>query len=187
MFCGQHRISRSFTFQKDCERFRGITSRASRLFPSLPPFSRSIWLSLTSSASISRVDARGGLLLKGERAKKIVSERSGTHTHTHAHIRADTSSARRALYVVCDNRYACLSHTAYTHTRMHTRVGCICRNKPTALRSFDESGPRSAHFLYAFVASLVWDRHCESSNTHTRSLTVQRLVRIWLILYMNVL
>lgn len=116
MFCGQHQISRSFTFQKDCERFRGITSRASRLFPSLPPFSRSIWLSLTSSASISRVDARGGLLLKGERAKK--SERSGTHTHTYAqtHLQPD---ARYMPFATID-MLAC--HTQRTHIHVCTRV-----------------------------------------------------------------
>lgn len=63
-----------------------------------------------------------GLLLKGKRAKKITNERSA-HTYT----------SRRALYIR-DNSYAWLSHT---HTYTHA-CRCICRNKPAALRSFDE-------------------------------------------------
>lgn len=129
--------------------------RRNRPFLSLLPFSQSSHLSLPRRLFLESMRERG-LLLKGERAKKIASE-SGRHTHRHT----DTSSSRCALYIVRDNRYACLSHTACIHIHTHTYAHacrCIYKNKPSLLsESFDESGPRSAHFLYAFVASSLWD------------------------------
>lgn len=166
MFCGQHWISRNFTFQKDCERFKGITSRGSRLFLSF--FLLSLYLAIFHFLHVyfSSRCARGRLLLKGERAKKIASKRSA---HTRAHLQPDA----RYISLATIDMLAC--HTQ--HTYIHTYAcRCIYRNKPAALQSFNRSGPRLAHFLYAFVASSVWDGHRESStyNMHFHSMKIIR-------------
>ena len=110
------------------------------------------------------------LFLESMREREITFERRagqenreqvlGTHT--------DTSSTSCTLYIVCDNRYACLPYTAYIHAYIYTYAcHCIYRNKPAALQSFNKSGPRLAYFLYTFVTSSVWDGHRGSSTYNT--------------------
>jgi len=100
-------IESLFTFQEDCKRFKGITSWEA-LSLSLSFFLPSFFYLTISHFFRVYLSTR---CEKGDyferRAKKIASERS-THTDT---------SSRYALYIVCDNRCACLSHTAYTYTQ----------------------------------------------------------------------
>lgn len=166
MFCGWHWISRSFTFQKDWKRFKEITSRESRLslfFFSLSSSFLSVYLAISHFLLLSLESMRGrGLLLKGERAKKIATSARRTHIHPDIFIQT------RVIHRICDNSYACHIHIyIYIHTYMRTRIVAFIGISPLLFEALMKKWAKVSPLFILFVASSLWDgpRRYGSSNT----------------------